>query len=390
MVQTKLNLLSADNHVVEPPDLWMSRIESKYRDKAPRLVPGETADWWMVGEDLCVGSVGLSTHPGERYRQDRQHEMSTYDRYEKVRPGSYDPHEAIKDMEVDGVEGAMIFPSLGVGGMWQVADSGLLSAICRTYNDWMTEFCQPYPKRLKGAAMINLDDVPAGVEELRRSRKMGLTAALISVHPAHERQYFNPEYEPFWAAAQDLEMPVCLHSGSNRTGRDGVPADHFNQGDPNEPLDVLYTNLDQWIKQSLTSIILSGVFERYPRLRVVSVENEAGWAGHWLFRLDRRYEKAGWHENRLSAWSRFKEDVKPSHFFHQNCAVTFQDDWTAVQYRSTIGVDNLLWGSDYPHKESTWPESQRVIREIFDGVPEDEVRKITYLNAARILGFDGA
>ena len=401
MVQTKLRLLSADNHIVEPPDLWTDRIEPKFRDLAPRLVSGDkvgrepylsvpNADWWMVEESRCVGSVGLSTHAGERYQTGRPDELSqpgnmfdVVDRYESVRPGSYDPHEAIKDMAVDGVEGGVIFPTLGVGGMWQVENSELLSAICRTYNDWIAEFCKPYPERLAGACMINLDDIQVGVDELRRSRRLGLRAAVIAIHPAHERQYHNPEYEPFWEAAQDLDMPICLHSGSNRTARDGMPTDHYNQTDPHEPREI--HNGDHFIRRSLTSIIMSGVFERFPRLKVLSVENQAGWAAYWLQEMDTRYKK-----HRISSWGRFKENVLPSDLFRRNCGVTFQDDQMASEMRSLIGVDSLLWGSDYPHQEGTWPESQQVVREIFKGIPEDELRKITYLNLARIFGFNGA
>ena len=386
-VQTKLKLLSADTHIVEPPDLWTDRIEPKFRALAPRLVPGDkvgrepSADWWMVEENRCVGSVGLSTHAGERFHADRPHDISVRDSYEKVRPGSYDPHEAIKDMDVDGVEGGVIFPTLGVGGMWQVENSELLSAICRTYNDWIAEFCQPYPERLAGACMINLDDIQVGVEELHRAKRLGLRAAVISVHPAHERPYHIPEYDPFWQAAQDLDMPLCLHSGSNRTGRDGVPTDHYDQTDPHEALEVLFPNGDYWVRRSLTSMIFSKVFERYPRLKVVSVENQGGWAAHWLFRVELRYRDRG------TRWGRFEGDMTPSDFFHRNCAVSFQDDWTAVAMRGLIGVDNLVWGSDYPHQEGTWPESQRVVREIFHDASEEDLRKITYLNAARVFGF---
>ena len=133
-------------------------------------------------------------------------------------------------------------------------------------------------------------------------------------------------------------------------------------------------------------MILSGVFDRFPRLKVLSVENLAGWAAHWLYMLDLRYKS-----RRGGGMGRFQGDVlPPSDFFHRNCGVTFQDDWTASAMRSLIGVDNLLWGSDYPHQESTWPESQRVVREIFEGVPEEELRKITFLNLAKIFGFNGA
>ena len=141
------------------------------------------------------------------------------------------PHESLADMEYDGVFGGTIFPTAGVGGIWRIGDTGLLNVVCSLYNEWIADFCKPYPDRLKGVAMLNLDVVEEGVRELYRARDLGLTAALITVYPKHERQYHNPEYEPLWAAAQELGMPLCLHSGSHR---DGVPMDQFNDEDPQQ------------------------------------------------------------------------------------------------------------------------------------------------------------
>ena len=384
MVATKLRLLSADSHIFEPPDLWTSRIEKKYRGRAPHIVRGEDADWWFVEKDHPLGSIGNSTHAGERYRQEDPDVIALNDRWESMRPGAYDPHEAIKDMDDDGVEGAAIFPTLGVGGLWRAVDDlELLSAIFRTYNEWIAEFCKPYPERLKGMAMINLDNIQDGVDELHRAKKsLGLHGAIITVSPPHERQYDSPEYDPFWQAAQELDMPLCLHSGSNRTLRDGIPMD-AHAPMPHESMTVVYCNTEHWIRRSITVMISGGVLERFPGLKVVSVENYAGWAPFFLLKMDLLYRDRG----ERFGWPRFKDNWKPSDFFHRNVSLTFQEDWLAVKNRALIGVESLVWGSDYPHTEGTWPESQRVVREIFSDVSAEELHKITYSQTAKLFNF---
>ncbi len=377
--QTKVMLMSADNHIVEPPDLWTSRIEPKFRDRAPRLVEGADHDWWYVEGDQCLGSMGNTTNAGARFRTDRPDEIPAEGRWESVLPGAYDPHAAVKDMDHDGVYGGVLFPTLCVGGMWRIKDSELLSAICRCYNDWMAEFCKPYPDRLKGAAMINVDNVSEAVEELERAKALGLNSCFITVYPQHERQYHSPEYDPFWDAAQSLNLPISLHSGSDR---DFLPMNLYDPADPNQPLGVIYSTNDYWIRRSLTSMIWSGVFERFPNLKVASIENEAGWAGQWLYKMDLL------HRDRGMMWRRFKDNMKPSDFFHRNCAIGFQEDWVAVKSREAIGVGNLMWGSDYPHTEGTWPDSHRIIREIFDDVTDEELRKMTVTNTSAFFNIE--
>ena len=377
--QTKVMLMSADNHIVEPPDLWSSRIEPKFRDRAPKLVEGADHDWWYVEGDQCLGSMGNTTNAGARFRTDRPDEIPAEGRWESVLPGAYDPHAAVKDMDLDGVYGGVLFPTLCVGGMWRIKDSELLSAICRCYNDWMADFCKPYPDRLKGAAMINVDNVSEAVEELERAKALGLNSCFITVYPQHERQYHSPEYDPFWDAAQSLNLPISLHSGSDR---DFLPMNLYDPADPNQPLGVIYSTNDYWIRRSLTSMIWSGVFERFPSLKVASIENEAGWAGQWLYKMDLL------HRDRGMMWRRFKDDMKPSDFFHRNCAIGFQEDWVAVKSREAIGVGNLMWGSDYPHTEGTWPDSHRIIREVFSDVTDEELYQMTVTNAARFFNIE--
>ena len=156
-------------------------------------------------------------------------------------------------------------------------------SLFRTYNDWVADFCSQSPDILKGIAMINVDDVTDGVKELERCAKMGMSGAMITVYPPETMSYDYPEYDPLWAAAQDLQMPLNLHIGTNRphAGQEFVDFEAASR--------TFFTNVDHWIRMSLGYMIFSGVFERFPKLQVGSVEMELSWAPHFLDRLDYNY-----------------------------------------------------------------------------------------------------
>ncbi len=264
----KYKVISSDSHVFEPADLWTSRIEPRFRARAPHVVRQGEYDQWYVDGDMKVGAIGLVSQAGTRFEapQDITFEGS----FENVRPGGYDPHEHIKDMETDGVEGEIIYPSMGLF-LYKVRDSELLSAIFRTYNDWLAEFCSANPDRLKGIALVNDEDVQEGVKELERARKKGLVGGMISVYPSPDKQYDQPEYEPLWAAAQDLDMPISLHTATQRPGPE-------QPGAATTQTATFRANIDHWVRCSLSNIIYAGVFERYPKLKVAAVEFELAWA----------------------------------------------------------------------------------------------------------------
>lgn len=215
---TEHTLISSDSHVVEPPDLWTSRIAPQFRDRAPRLVKEDTCDRWYVDHHLNAGSYGVLVDAGKRF--DAPETINFEGRFEDVPVGGYDPHAHVRDMAVDGVDVDILYPSVGLR-LLRIPDSVLLSAICRAYNDWLGEFCAADPRHLKGIAMVNVDDVQDGIAELQRAAKAGLAGAMISVYPTEDRQYDQPIYDPFWAAAQDLDLPLSLHVATNRPGRGG-------------------------------------------------------------------------------------------------------------------------------------------------------------------------
>ena len=277
-------------------------------------------------------------------------------------------------MDIDGIDVGINYPTLGLQ-LFKQPDSRLLTAIFKVYNDWLAEFCQTSPKRLKGIAMLNVDDVQVGVKELERCRKMGLIGAMITVRPPQGRRYDSPDYQPLWAAAQDLEVPLGLHAETNRSG--SGEADGTGYDDANI---THATNFDHYVRMSLADMIFSGVFERYPKLQIGAVEFEVSWAAHFLDRLDYSYTQRS-HE---FTPHRYKEDMLPSDYFHRNVFISFQEDALGIRLRDIVGIDNLEWGSDYPHQESTFPRSREILEEILSDCSEEEKAKIAGVNTARI------
>ena len=370
-------VISSDDHVFEPADLWTSRVETKFRDRAPHVVhrAEDDTDWWVC--DGLIGASGGSGGSQMGMRFEAPEKMSFADSMDNVRPGAYIPEARIADMDADGIDIALLYPSQGLL-LYGHPDSELLTALCHAYNDWLAEFCSAFPDRLKGIAMLDIDDVQSGIREMERCAKLGLVGAMISVYPTEQKSYDRPMYEPLWAAAQDLDLPLSLHLATNRPG-----SGYIDEGTL-EAIDYpALVNVDHWVRMSLARLILSGVFERYPKLRVGSIEQEVSWASHFLERLDYTYTQRPQH----GAY-RFTEDMLPSDYFHRNVFISFQEDALGIRDRQLIGVDNLLWGSDYPHPECTFPRSQQILDEILSECSEEERARIVGGNTARIYHLD--
>jgi len=338
-------VLSSDSHVFEPPDLWKTRIDAAFRDRAPRIQRIDGADQIVVESDQVRSGIGLISNAGARFEAPET--ISGQGRFEDVRRGGYEPEQHLKDMELDGVAGEVLYPSQGLF-YFRVADTPLMSAIFRAYNDWLAEFCRTDPARLKGIAMINLDDVEEGIKELERTAHLGLTGAMITEYPLEHRRYDQSEYEPFWAAAAALDLPLSLHTATRRQGKIRGAGDKTLRDASSRATKAFYPAL------SMCDLIFSGVFERHPRLTLAIVEFELAWVPHMLSTMDYAYR-----ERHEEAIYRFKNGMLPSDFFHRNVVLSFQEDAIGIRLRDVIGVDNMMWGSDYPHSESTFPNRGR-------------------------------
>lgn len=367
-------LISADSHVNEPGDLWVERIDKPFRDRAPRVVenpPGQRPGAYFMLEGLPP--IHLAQGMGAGKKPEELPAFFQSSTYKDRRPGGWDPAERVKDMELDGVEAEVIYTTLGFRQFW-LTDAALQRACFRVYNDWLADFCAYAPKRLAGLALISLYDIDEGVKELRRCASRGLKGVLIWASPPEDRPYSSPLYDPFWAAAQELGMPISLHSitGMGAESRLAIK----------QPLDryVRSTVLSHEVQRTLVVLIFSGVLERFPNLKIVSAENEVGWLPFFLQKLDQAHE-----EYRYLYPAPLK--LKPTEYFRRQIFATFIDDPVGVAGREFIGVENIMWSSDYPHTVSTWPHSLEVVARDFKGVPGDEKRLIVRENVARLYGL---
>lgn len=366
-------LVSSDSHIMEPPDLWLKHIDPEYKERAPHVVREGEYDQWYADGDIKFGIVGSNTQAGRRFEAPET--IQSEGTYEEVRLGGMDPHAHVADMDLDTVDGGVIFPSMGLT-TWVIPSSDLLSAVFRAYNDWLAIFCEPYPKRLKGLAMLNVDSVEEGVRELRRSHKIGLAGAMIPQKPVFGR-YDNSMYTPLWEAAQELDMPLAIHIGTSRWTPAGAPTHGPDKGL------IEFTNQEYDMKDNVTAILYSCLFEDYPDLRIGIAEYEISWAPYLLNRMDRIYE-----ERPQRFARRYKDGGMPSDYFKSNMFLSFQEDDLGIQLRDYVGVETLQWGSDYPHAESTFPKSREIVDRILEGVPEDEKALIAGENCAKMFNMN--
>ncbi|MBI3742741.1 MAG: amidohydrolase [Chloroflexi bacterium] len=285
-------------------------------------------------------------------------------------PGSYDPKARVKEIAVDGVEAEVLYPSIALR-MFQIADMPYQVACFKAYNSWLSDFCKVDPNRFKGIGVVPIDDIEAAVGEIHRCRKIGLAGVSISVNPVDEEGYDNPRFEPLWRAAQDQGMPVSLHILTERRSTLKPGMDFIVQQvlDPGA------------IQAAFTRMIFSGVFDKFPRLKVVSAENDIGWSGYFVERIDYLFE-------RRKAFHKWVIKRQPSEFFHEHCYLTFMRDRSGILVRGIAGVDNIMWSSDYPHLDSTYPKSQQLIESMMGDIPAADRRKIVCENAAKLYGFN--
>jgi predicted TIM-barrel fold metal-dependent hydrolase len=368
-------MISADSHVIEPRNLWVERMQQSFRDRAPRVEtnPGKLSGEWFICKGLEPRPASLAFAAGKDPSEYNEFQKAT--NYDDGIAGGWDAAPRLKDMALDGVEAEVIYTTLGFR-LFGLLDEPFQRELFRVYNDWLAELCRYAPTQLLGLAMIPLLDIERGIEELRRCAKLGLRGALIMCSPPDGQTYADASYDPFWAEAQALDMPLSLHLGTGHGKESRYDANLFLRA----------MSIPHEVQRTFAALVFGGVLERFPDLKLVSAENDIGWLPHFLARADLTHRKLG--SLKLGAWSGATLSLLPSEYFRRQVYATFIDDEVGVRNADLFGTDNYMWSSDYPHLMATWPRSREAVDRNFQGVSDDVRRKIVRENVARLYHID--
>ncbi|MDQ1502349.1 MAG: hypothetical protein QOD57_76 [Actinomycetota bacterium] len=372
-------IIDADTHVTEPPDLWQKFLPKRFRDDGPRIVDGVFGGLaWLApnGRTLAitrlVNSAGVAANDWE---------LIPKDGYDSMRAGGWDPAARIADMDIDMVDIHLIFPTYAFM-VCDAEDRDLYLANIRAYNDWIADFCSHAPDRLFAYGIMPNNNVDDAIAEAKRVReKHDMRAVVLRSWPNGSTIPKPAIDDKFWAAAQDLDVAVACHVGFNIIGEN-------KEGDDPEMLMAMATlpfiNQEKLAIDAMpvaSNLILGGSLERHPRLRFGFVEVGIAWVPFFLEQSNDNYM-------RHRFWTNSHLPMPPSEYWARQCFASFQVDTYGLANRHRVGLDTIMWTSDYPHAGSDWPYARERINSQLAGIPADERRPILFENAARFYGLD--
>ena len=331
-------LISADSHVIEDPNLWKKRLPASFQDRAP------------VWPELKVGGQF------------------------QARPGGHDPRARLSEMAQDGVSGEVLYPSFCLD-LYGLADVALQEACFRVYNDWIIEYCSAAPDRLFGIGNLSCFNIPNAVKELERCKKAGLRGAMVWQAPPPDFPFHGDHYDRLWAAAQELDMPISMHILT------GEPYPFPRQ----PPVRIAHLYLPHAVNEkllyaanALCGLTAGGALERFPRLKLVLVENEVSWLPFVLSQYDKYWSRGN-----------LKSEMKlnPGQYFERQIYATFFNDPPSKMLVGHWGTKNLMWSNDYPHPNSTWPDSREVIERDLGHLPPNVKKRLLSANVQELYGL---
>ncbi|HET8576502.1 MAG TPA: amidohydrolase family protein [Methylomirabilota bacterium] len=373
--------ISADCHIDLPwlpPDLFISNASAALKERMPFVTEGPDGPHWTSRKGLSFGLVngvgpsGQKYIPGQHHRVDVMAATGLYEDGKKGIRRVTDPALRLKDQERDGVQAEVIYGILGAAT--RLGDHEAATEMFRIYNDWLVEFCRHAPERFIGLACLPYGDIEAAVAEIHRVAKLGLRGMELSCSWDMEPMW-HPLWEPLWQAVNDVNLPLHFHTFPS------LPPEKLAQQTGRTRRAALFTVVSGFqmnLVNIVAAVIGAAVLERYPNLRIAFGESGIGWLPYALDRMDFEWE------------DRFRDlglTMRPSDYWRRQCKATFQFDRIGTKLAEDIGVETLMWGSDYPHGDGVWPESTKYIEEQFADLSRDDVYKITCENAGRFYGL---
>jgi len=381
-LQDHHHLISTDDHLVEPPHVWQQWLPASLRDRGPKIVEEDRGEqppaevWHYAGRRYP--QIGLNAVAGKRPEEFGLDPV----RYDHMLPGCYEPEARVADMDVDGVQAHLCFPSFPrtagaafIEGVIEDGDDPTLALACiHAWNDFqIQEWCAVAPDRFIPVVMLPLWDVDASVAEIERTAAMGAKTITFPENtvPLGMPSFHTDHWDPVFAAAADAQMPLCMHFGSS--GKAPITA-------PDAPMAVMIALFGCNSMYATADLLFSPVFHRHPGLKVALSEGGVGWVPYLLERADYTWERHRFYQN-------VDQTVRPSDLFREHIWACFIDDEHGVANRDAIGVGNITWECDYPHSDSNWPNSRKRAAEILADVPDDEAQRIVETNARELFNF---
>ena len=381
MTKNGFKVMDSDMHVMEPPDLWLKYLDPRYRDRAPRATQEYFMDLRLEHDGKVVSrSQEAFADDGDMYT-----ELSVrYGRLEEFKAfeaRGWGPDTQVEALDVEGIDVAVLFPSMGLfAHAKEYDDNDLAAAISRAYNDWMADFCRADPSRMYGAGSLPAQNVDAAVHEVRRVREeLGFVAVFLRPNPVLGRNWHNPVYDPIWAECEKQGLAVGFHEGTP-CALPVAMAERFD-GRHEElwttehlaahPIEQMYACL---------SMIMGGVLERFPGLRVAFLEGNCSWAPFWIWRMDEHWE----HREQVV---KERLPLRPSDYFKRQCYVSIEADEEPGKYAlDWLGDDNVVFSTDYPHPDSRYPHA--IDTALTLPIPKESMRKVLWDNCARLYGLE--
>ena len=367
------DLISVDDHIIEPPKVWSDRLPAKYLEAGPHVITKDDGSeaWEYEGEP--VATMGLNAVAGKEFKDFAMDPMTYADMIE----GCYNPLQRARDLLQDGVRGSVCFPTFPrfAGQRFTTAKDKTLADLCvKAYNDWMIEeWCTAAPGLYIPMMIGQLWDPKLMAAEIHRCAARGVRAVSFpeSTSPFDLPSFHTDFWDPVWQAVCDTDIAVCIHIGTS--GRSHLPS-------PDAPYSVAVALGPVNAQITFMDLLLSGIPERFPKIKIALSEGGIGWVPFALERVDRTWERHRY-------WAKMG-DTPPSELFRRNFWVCFIDEFAGLETRDRIGVDRIMWECDYPHADTPWPNSQSEVTKMLKDLPADDVAAMTHGNAEKLFRWD--